>query len=186
MKRFDDTLLTGYIHRALSEDETRRVEALLRDDNEARERVSALRQLQNDIKRGVSAEIDAQLPSHNMTYASIAGTVRQKRPFGRNTRRWQWASRLVGFAAVMILGFAFMYSLGDGDTIQEGGPMVITPTAEITPTTEPALLSITPTPGTINNEAPSTGRTIPQRTPTPVLQEESGNNLEVTPPEGGG
>lgn len=148
----------------------RRVELALRTDDDVRQRVQILRQLQNDIKRGISAEINAQRPSHNMTYASIAGTVSQQRPFGRNTRRWQWASRLVGLAAVIILGFAFMYSLGDDMIIQEGGPIIITPTAELTPTTEPALLSITATPEPTFMPGPD-DRTIPQRTPTPEAQQ---------------
>lgn len=53
MKRVSDELLTGYIHRALSNDEMAQVELALRTDDDVRQRVQILRQLQNDIKRGI-------------------------------------------------------------------------------------------------------------------------------------
>ena len=179
MNRIDDTKLIDYIHHALSDSDKRQVEAALRDDAALRQHVSDLRALQTDIKRSLSAEINAQAPSHNMSYAAIAQTVRSNRPKGRYGRQWQWVSRLVGIAALFVLGFAFMYSLSDRDPIQEGGLQVVTPTAIITATVEPALLPYKPseTPTPISGD-----RTVPMRTPVPDaqpdVQEDSSYNLD--------
>lgn len=172
MDKTTQDLLIDYLHNALPAAERSALETRLRDDSDFMAELTRLRNLQQQVKGGVSAEISQARPPASMTFDAISSDVLSRRP-GRS-RYSRVYSSLTAFAALAILLFSVIYSLpdrpegpieGSAATATVSAPVEALPQFETT-----ATPTMTPTIGSGDSSIPSRNNSsipAPPREETP-------------------